>query len=198
MTSTISQAFSPFIASAKKVKKLVKNHLIFVYKVYNLYSKNRLNDILMLNLEKSLCFRLMMVRRSVIEATKSDFKALNFTYDNYVMMIVISERPGITQSDLARILGRDKNVITRLIDKFEKDALLTRINGKDRRSYAIELTTKGEALLTKMHQLVLQTETEITQSLSGKERTRLIESLNTIILNTCPHVLESPIKDSQC
>ena len=54
----------------------------------------------------------------------------------------LHNQPGITQKELASLLGTKEPTVVKLLDRMEKDDLVRRIR-KDRRTNAVELSDKG-------------------------------------------------------
>lgn len=135
----------------------------------------------MIKIEKTLCFRLMKVRRHVVEETKAEFTAQDFTFDNFVLLAVVSDHDGLTQSNLARRLGRDKNVVTRLLDKFEGMRLIERRPAGDRRTKALHLTEKGRLVVASQRRCVLEGEKRVTSELTPEERSTLVSLLDKVL-----------------
>lgn len=71
-------------------------------------------------------------RMSVIGVTRVQWMALYYLHN----------QPGITQKELASLLGTKEPTVVRLLDRMEKDDLVRRIR-KDRRTNAVELSDKG-------------------------------------------------------
>jgi DNA-binding MarR family transcriptional regulator len=62
-------------------------------------------------------------------------------------LLHIAHHPGCTASDLARLSGRDKAQVTRLIQQLEQQGWVRRtVDERDRRSQRLEITPAGEAI----------------------------------------------------
>lgn len=85
-------------------------------------------------LRDTLGFKLFSLFNQIQEIGKNDFRDLGITRGNYVVMYFINENPGITQAELADITQKDRNVVTKTIDKLEEKGFVKRVRGeKDRR-----------------------------------------------------------------
>lgn len=144
-------------------------------------SEPSINPDVMIKIEKTLCFRLMKVRRHVVEETKAEFTAQDFTFDNYVLLVVVGDHDGLSQSNLARRLGKDKNVVARLVDKFEGMGLIERRPAGDRRTKALHLTEKGRLVVTSQQRCVLEGEKRVTSVLTPEERATLVSLLDKVL-----------------
>ncbi len=72
---------------------------------------------------------------------------IDVTAEQVGIMILLWQRDGRTQHEMAEILEKDKASITRLLHGLEKRRLVRRvINGTDRRNKNIYLTRKGREI----------------------------------------------------
>jgi DNA-binding MarR family transcriptional regulator len=65
------------------------------------------------------------------------------------ILMAAEERP-MSQSVIARVLNINANVMVRTVDRLEKKGTLRRTPGQTRREHALEIATKGRALLKKL------------------------------------------------
>ena len=72
---------------------------------------------------------------------------INITPEQYLVMDILWEKSSISQQNIADIIQKDKNSVTKIIDSLEKKNLVIRVVDKnDRRINKIELTEEGSAL----------------------------------------------------
>ncbi len=72
---------------------------------------------------------------------------INITPEQYLVMDILWEKPSISQQNIADIIQKDKNSVTKIIDSLEKKNFVKRVMDKnDRRINKIELTDEGFAL----------------------------------------------------
>lgn len=96
-------------------------------------------------------------------------------------LMIIRANPGIKQSDLARAIHLDRSTVVPLIDRLEKDGLVSRERlANDRRTNALKLTATGTGLLEKLIPLVLAHEQRLANHLSKEEQIQLITLLKKI------------------
>lgn len=96
-------------------------------------------------------------------------------------MLIIDERPGINQSDIATALGADRSTLVRLIDQLEGLGLLVRRpDPEDRRSSVPTLTEEGRRVLAEAARRVRTSEDELARSLSAQERATLLDLLRRL------------------
>lgn len=78
-------------------------------------------------------------------------------------------------TELHRVLGQKKSTLTALVDRLERRKLVVRrLNPRDRRSWLIELTSRGSALAVKLHEKYRELESRLLtrmkpQDLAGFE-----------------------------
>jgi DNA-binding MarR family transcriptional regulator len=96
----------------------------------------------------------------------------------YSVLVVIAGNPGLSQSDLAALLGIERARLVRLLDKLEKRGLTQRLASRtDRRSHALRLTGDGQRLLKRAKLLAAVHETRLVERLGAEQRQSLIDLL---------------------
>ena len=74
-------------------------------------------------------------------------KSLNITIEQWVLLSIVSQNPGITQTEIAKIGLKDKTNVMRILDVLEKNKLIVRQSDKNnRRIFKIYLTSNGEKI----------------------------------------------------
>ena len=72
---------------------------------------------------------------------------INVTPEQYLVLDILWEQQSLSQQNIADIIQKDKNSVTKIIDSLEKKNLVNRVvDKKDRRINKIELTQEGLAL----------------------------------------------------
>ena len=100
-----------------------------------------------LKLDNQLCFRLYTAARLTMQAYFPYFEPLGITYPQYLVMLVLWEQDKQPVNDIARRLHLETNTVTPLLQRMEKQGLLTRQRGKeDTRQRIVSLTEQGKAL----------------------------------------------------
>ena len=92
----------------------------------------------------------------------------------FTVLVLVKQNPGRRQSELAEALNIERSNFVPIIDALEARGLLTR--GKspdDRRSYSIEVTPKGKALVIKATAPILAESERAAAVLSGSEQSVL-------------------------
>ena len=100
-----------------------------------------------LKLDNQLCFRLYTAARLTMQAYFPYFEPLGITYPQYLVLLVLWEQDKQPVNDIARRLHLETNTVTPLLQRMEKQGLLTRKRGKeDTRQRIVSLTKQGKAL----------------------------------------------------
>ncbi|WP_027897476.1 MarR family winged helix-turn-helix transcriptional regulator [Zestomonas thermotolerans] len=100
-----------------------------------------------LRLDNQLCFALYSTSLAMTKVYKPLLQALNLTYPQYLAMLVLWERDGITVSELSQRLLTDPGSVTPLLKRLEAEGLIRRIrSSSDERVVELHLTAKGRDL----------------------------------------------------
>lgn len=100
-----------------------------------------------LKLDNQLCFRLYTAARLTMQAYFPYFEPLGITYPQYLVLLVLWEKDHQPVNDIARRLYLETNTVTPLLQRMEKQGLLTRKRGKeDTRQRIVSLTQQGKVL----------------------------------------------------
>ncbi|HEX6960088.1 MAG TPA: MarR family transcriptional regulator [Ferrovibrio sp.] len=103
------------------------------------------------------------------------------TPGRFSLLTLLRHNPGINQTDLSRAVGLDKSTLTPALDQLERKGLIVRERtAADRRTYALRLSERGEALLDSLDDKVRRHEQNIVAGLSSAERAALLKSLKKI------------------
>lgn len=100
-----------------------------------------------LKLDNQLCFRLYTAARLITQAYYPYFEPLGITYPQYLVLLALWEKDRQPVNDIARLLHLETNTVTPLIQRMERQGLVTRVKGeKDSRQRLVCLTDMGKAL----------------------------------------------------
>ncbi|SLM64742.1 MULTISPECIES: MarR family winged helix-turn-helix transcriptional regulator [Dickeya] len=98
-------------------------------------------------LDGQLCFALYSANLAMNKLYRRLLSELNLTYPQYLVMLVLWERDGITVSELGERLFLDSATLTPLLKRLQSAGLLNRHRGmQDERQVFIMLTDEGRAL----------------------------------------------------
>ena len=103
------------------------------------------------------------------------------TPGQFGIMSLVAANPGLTQSALARAMRIERSTMVALIDALQVRGLIERRPSPvDRRSYALALSSGGEALLEQLKPMVRAHERRLARNLSAEDRIKLIDLLSRI------------------
>lgn len=132
-------------------------------------------------LESTLLFSLRRIQALIMQDFSSRFDALNLRPIQLGTLLLIRNNPGSRQSDIAAALGVQRPNFVTMMDELDGRGLTKRTQApNDRRSYALGLTAKGEALVTQAIQLLAEHEAAVTNALEPSEHEELVSKLNRI------------------
>ncbi|MBU0587228.1 MAG: MarR family transcriptional regulator [Gammaproteobacteria bacterium] len=101
-------------------------------------------------LDNQLCFALYSASLAMTRMYKPLLEALGLTYPQYLAMLVLWERDGVTVSELGERLSLDSGTLTPLLKRMETAGWLARLRDvNDERRVLITLTAAGRKLKTR-------------------------------------------------
>ena len=108
-----------------------------------------------LQLDNQVCFRLYTAARLVIQAYTPMLTELGITYPQYLVLMVLWEKDMQPVNDIAHRLFLETNTVTPLLQRMEKQGIITRQKGKeDKRQQIVSLTEEGRAMEEKAYALI--------------------------------------------
>ena len=100
-----------------------------------------------LKLDNQLCVRLYAASRLVTQAYHPYLAELGITYPQYLVLLVLWEQDAQPVNDLARRLHLETNTVTPLLQRMEKEGLVSRKRGKeDGRQVIVSLTARSREM----------------------------------------------------
>lgn len=82
---------------------------------------------------------------------------INITPEQYLVLDILWDKQPLSQQNIADIIQKDKNSVTKIIDSLEKKNLVKRsMDKKDRRINQIELTEGADALKKTTTQVAIE------------------------------------------
>ena len=100
-----------------------------------------------LRLDNQVCFALYSTSLAMTKLYKPLLDAIGLTYPQYLVMLVLWERDGLTVSELGERLFLDSGTLTPLLKRLEASGHLARLRDvQDERRVRISLTAGGRAL----------------------------------------------------
>ncbi|GAA1687906.1 MarR family transcriptional regulator [Fodinicola feengrottensis] len=108
-------------------------------------------------------------------------QAIGLTPPQVGILGLIARAPGQSQQSVATTLGLLPSRLVAFVDDLEDQGLVERVrSSKDRRNYALELTTAGKRKLAEIGRVGAEHEKDICGVLSESERAELIATLRRL------------------
>ena len=100
---------------------------------------------------------------------------------------------GLNAAELGRRAGLEPSTMTGMLDRMERDDLLTRkADPEDRRAHRIYLTDSGRRIREPVLAVVNKTLARVLEGVSGADLARVKETLRHVLANTDKTSLSSP------
>lgn len=129
-----------------------------------------------LKLENQLCFPLYTASRLVVQAYTPLLKSLNLTYPQYLVLLILWEKDGISVGQITARLYLDTNTVTPLLKRMESEGWLFRERSKsDERKVEVRLTEKGREAKKK----AVEIPNQLVQGLTCSSET--LQELKTLL-----------------
>ena len=104
------------------------------------------------------------------------------TPGQFGVLAIIDANPGLNQSELGQAMGVDRSTVVDVIDRLEGRGLVVRDpSPKDRRSYALRLSDKGENLLSDLIPMVEKYDRQAAHRLTDDEVVTLVDLLRRMV-----------------
>lgn len=110
-----------------------------------------------LNLDHQLCFLVYSTNLALNQLYRKLLTPLGLTYPQYLVMLVLWEKDGLTVSEIGEKLFLESSTLTPLLKKLQSNGTVNRERStKDERQVIISLTAAGHALKLKAVDIPLQ------------------------------------------
>ncbi len=145
-----------------------------------------------LKLENQLCFPLYACAKEIVRRYKPMLDALDLTYTQYIVMMVLWSKNDINVKELGRRLYLDSGTLTPVLKKLEAKGYISRKRAvNDERNLRITITELGENL--KDHALDVPGRLGSCVKLTGEEAATLYGLLYKVLNGLEP---ENQIEDA--
>ena len=128
-------------------------------------------------IDRALC---VMIKRLNKELRDENLK---FQHSDFTIMKVLSEVDYITQSHLARIVGKEKSGIGKTLKSLEKEGYIQR-NALNGCTNNVGLTEKGKEILPLLNKIADRVTERAFTGFSSKKRTEVMKYLTLIYMNS--------------
>ncbi|HEX3915737.1 MAG TPA: MarR family winged helix-turn-helix transcriptional regulator [Caulobacteraceae bacterium] len=128
-----------------------------------------------------LGFHLRLAQTAVTRDFGASLAEIDLTQKQCATLELIGANPGVSQVDLAGILGADRATMMAIVDRLEARDLVKRERSRaDRRRQHLNLTEAGAAMLTRAKALIAEHEERFKRRFSASELGALVSSLRRI------------------
>lgn len=158
------------------IYQILINHLYICFKFRKV---EKLENIIFYTIDKSIrTYRTFAQKR----LRENGFK---ITIDQWLILKVMTENPGISQQEIAERVFKDNASVTRMIELLVKsDYLERKVHPQDRRKSNLKITKEGKKVIDDVQNLVLENRKIALNGVSQKELETLQKAL-TLIINNC-------------
>ena len=133
-----------------------------------------------LKLENQLCFPLYVCSKEIVRRYRPYLDPLDITYTQYITMMALWEKDGVSVKDLGRRLHLDSGTLTPLLRKLEEKGFIERDRSSDdERSVTISVTEEGYGLRDKAKDIPASVGSCL--EISEKDATALYSILNRLM-----------------
>ena len=94
-----------------------------------------------LTLDRQLCFALYSASRAMTAAYRPILTELNLTYPQYLVLLVLWEKDGMSVGAIGERLHLDSGTLTPVLKRMEAQKLVSRRRGEDDRSHGVRHPT---------------------------------------------------------
>jgi DNA-binding MarR family transcriptional regulator len=128
-------------------------------------------------------FHLRLAQEASFQAFARRVRDLELRPGRFAALALIGWNPGISQTALGRASGRDKSSLTPALDDLERRGLVNRRRStRDRRSYTLSLTPKGEKLLDELMDEAIAHDRRLDRIVGLKNKAEFVRTLRRIAM----------------
>ena len=137
-----------------------------------------------LRLENQICFPIYAASHLFIREYQPHLDALGITYPQYLALMVLWERDGVTVGDIAEKLILNTNTITPLLKRMEAQGLVERRRSSDdERRVLVYLTEQGRRLQAEAVKIPERFIAGLTSAGAGLEHLKALRDKLTDIID---------------
>ncbi|WP_394131489.1 MarR family winged helix-turn-helix transcriptional regulator [Shewanella maritima] len=126
-------------------------------------------------LENQVCFSLYSVTNAMIRAYRPLLDELSLTYPQYLVMMVLWQRSGISVKTLGEQVHLDSGTLTPLLKRLEAKSLVIRgRSDKDERVRVLHLTEAGQALKARASKIPQQMRCKVGGSIEDLQQLKAL------------------------
>lgn len=134
----------------------------------------------LMKLDRQLCFAVYSTAHAFTRAYKPLLDKLGLTYPQYLVMLVLWEKNGLSVKDIGLHLGLDSGTLSPLLKRLEKSSLIVRKRDQnDERQVIVALTEQGKTMKAEAQSIVAPAIVKAV-GCNGAEASELRERLNNL------------------
>jgi DNA-binding MarR family transcriptional regulator len=122
------------------------------------------------------CASLRQATRVISQKYDAALSAAQLTVTHFTLLTALRENPGARVNDLVDALAMDQTTLSRTLALMERDGLIARQEGEDRRAVHWKLTNAGRARLKRAEPHWRAAQESVKQLLGEKDVRRLTDA----------------------
>ena len=126
------------------------------------------------------CATARQVARSLTQLYDSWLRAASLEAPQFALMAALSQGDGANQAGLARRFALDKTTMSRNVRLLEREGLVARTSGRDRRERRLTLTAEGRARLQAARPAWRLAQQALRATMSGPEWNAMLRAFRTV------------------
>lgn len=135
--------------------------------------------VILFSIFDSMGFLFGKVTEQMIEKFNVELNHYQIDSKEFGLLTVMTSMPDSTQQQVGEVLHVDRTTMVKRVDHLESIGYLTRVkNAVDRRMYNLEITSKGEQILSELWPKLIDCERSTLSSLTDEE----VQKLNNIFI----------------
>ena len=143
---------------------------------------SRSNQIALGDLSSNLGYRIRRAQLWVFKDVSRKLAPFDLGPAQFAVLTIIDANPGINQLTIASALSIERAGLGRLVDRLEKQGLVTRsASVANRRYYVLHLTRDGVRLLNRLRPIIAQREKALADKLGLKLYEQMLRTLSTFL-----------------
>lgn len=113
-------------------------------------------------------------------------RKMNLTLSQFLILMNVVQKPGLTQIEIALFLEVTQAAVSRQIDILKNKNLISiKKNEENRRENLLFPTTLGQSTFDKSHQILDEAFDELYSAMNVKEKENLEKSLDKLLSSVC-------------
>ncbi len=140
------------------------------------------NQIALGDLWDNLGYRIRRAQLWVFKDIGQSLAQFQLSPAQFSVLTIIDANPGINQLTISSALSIERAGLGRLVDRLERQGLVTRsASAANRRYYTLHLTIEGTNLLQRVRPIVAQRENALAKMLGSKNYRELMRALSIFL-----------------